>query len=159
MDTEFLFPALATAALIYWIYEHPNSGNTSTPESRIVQDTAQSLKNDLLIIMDRYYQKYLYPHSPPSIKFVIPSSHSATYHHETIHILIQDLEDGSLFDYNTLLQVGVHECSHALCVSTEGGDHGPAFTEVLQRLNQIGEELQLFDSQRPIPSRYKKLCS
>ena len=157
MDTNHLLPALITAGLVYWLYENPR--NTDTRKDLEPENTtAQRLKHDLTLLVDRYYQKYLYPHAYPTISFVIPSSRSVTHNHEAVHVMIRDPEDGKEFNYNTLLQVGAHECSHALCHSTEGGDHGPAFTEVLRRLDSIGVEMKMYDSTLPIPKRYKQLC-
>jgi hypothetical protein len=161
MDSSHLLPALVTAGVVYWLYENPRTSIGGEDRTGIVDpatSVAQSLKRDLGHLVDRYYQKHLYPHAYPVVRFVIPADSSTTHNHETVYLLIRDPETQELFDYNTLLQVGAHECAHTLCRSVEGGDHGPAFVEVLQRLDQIGSEMNLYDSKQPIPNRYKQLC-
>jgi hypothetical protein len=161
MDTNHLLPALLTAGLVYWLYENPRSCAPVLPKALASDETlsvAQQLKHDLGQLIDRYYQKHLYPHAYPRVDFVIPSTHSVTHDHQEVHVMIRDPATHELFDYNTLLQVGAHECAHALCHSADGGDHGPAFVEVLQRLDLIGAEMKLYDATLAIPKRYKQLC-
>ena len=155
METNHLLPALLTAGLVYWLYENPRT--EVEKESTRSTATTQQLKHDLGRLIDRYYQKYIYPHAYPVVTFVIPAPRSFTHNRETVHIMTEDPSTGEEFDRNTLLQVGAHECAHALCHSLEGGDHGPAFAETLQRLDEIGAELKLYDASLPIPKRYKQL--
>lgn len=150
----FLLPALLTAGGLTYLYHTTPSTVPTDSES---QEVSTRLTRDLHQLVKSYYRKYLYPHAPPKISFVIPATSSVTHNNEVVHVMITDRK-GRLYPYNTLCQVGAHECAHALCHSTRGGDHGPEFAKVLARLDALALELKLYDPTAPIPQKYLREC-
>lgn len=162
MSLPQLGPALLTGLIVYWLYERTDTN--IVPLTSRHEEVAETLKEDLAQLIDIYYDRFIHPHEYPSYRFVIPSSRSEASYKKAIHVMINDPVTGELFDYNTLLQVGAHECAHILCrveeknEKGERDDHGPIFSAILDRLDKIGVELGLYDPTLEIPERYKDFC-
>jgi hypothetical protein len=151
-----LVPALIVAVGIYLLYEKTDNNTRALSEDH--EMVAEDVKTDLKLLIDAYYQRYIYPHEYPRYQFVIPASQSVTHDRFSIHVMINDPTTGELFGHNVLMIAGSHECSHMLSKVVEEDDHGPVFTEILRRLNELGDELKLFDHTQPIPNNYITLC-
>jgi hypothetical protein len=157
MNTPHLLPALLTGLAIYLLYEQTDQH--TTPLSARHLAVAEEAKRDLARLMGLYYDRYLSPHDRPQYQIIAPASRSETRDKSRIYLLINDPLTGQLFDYNTILQAGAHECAHVLCRVREADSHGPAFASIMSRLDQLGRELQLYDPDQPIPPRYNQLCA
>jgi len=157
MDYPQFGVALATAALIYVLYEQTD--NNTVPRSAAHAHMAATLKGDLRKLVDEYYDRYIYPHEYPKHRLLIPASKSYTYEKHTIHIAINDPITGELFDHNTLMRVGAHEYAHLLCRVEEDEPHGAVFIEILSRLDELGAELKLYDPTQDIARSYQQACS
>lgn len=155
MDAPQLLPALFTAAAVYLIYEQAERQSLfrSAPHT----ETAERLKQDLTRLIQAYYDRYIHPHAYPNYRLVIPSATSYTAGKQVINVAIAD-RYGSLFDYNTLLRVGAHECAHMLC-HVEEELHGAVFAQILARLDELGAELALYDPSQPIADNYERACA
>ena len=155
MDS-FLLIAILIGIGVYIIYEKSNQA--TRPLSIIHKQVADEVKNRLNVLTNVYYNKYIYPHEFPQYTLHIPANKSETVNKTNVYVLINDPITGEIFDYNTIMQAGAHELAHMLCRVDERDIHGPVFTEILNRLNELGREMKLFDSRLDIPDRYKQLC-
>jgi hypothetical protein len=163
MDAQGLIPILLTAGLLYYLYENPlqcNSSSSSPSGSRSPPAGAYSsrIEVSLRLLLDTYYQRYLYPHAYPLVHFTIPSDRSMTVQRREVHLLIQDPYTREYFDERVVLAVGAHELAHVLCQVKEA-EHGPLFRQVFERLNAIAIELGLFSKSTVVPERYLRLCA
>lgn len=147
--------ALLTSLIVFFVYE--KTGNNLVKSLQIGKSYPEQIETDLCRLVKLYYDQYIYPHSYPQIKFVIPSKFSAT-RDNVVHLLIHDPQTHEVFDHNTILQVGAHECAHALCGVDEENEHGPIFTSILDKLNTLAKKNNIFNPDLPIPKRYKDLC-
>lgn len=150
-----IFIAFVTSIIVFLIYE--KTRNDLNKSLQLDNSYTEDIEMELRRLVDIYYNQYIYPHKYPQINFVIPSSFSAT-RGSTIHLLIHDPYNNELFDRNTILQVGAHECAHALCGVEETNEHGKIFSTILSRLNELGKNNNIFSPDIPIPKRYLQLC-
>ena len=156
-NNSYIGVALLTAVAVYILYV--KADNTTPTLTREYHNVAEDLKDDLAQLIEAYYQEYIHPHERPHYEFIIPANRSETHNKERIFVMINDPITGEVFDRNTLLQVGAHECAHMLCRVDEVDEHGPLFCSILNKLEVIGKKLDLFDCNIRISQRYKQRCT
>ncbi len=156
---ELIIVIVITAIIILSLYQ---KCELCSIERRLVTneelEVSTQLKSDMKLLLDKYYEEYIYPEEYPSLILVIPSHKSETSYKKFIHVCTTNKETGELFDYNTLAHVAVHELSHSLCKSYDN-DHGAEFQMVMNRLNDIAIELKVYDPALKVSRHYKQACS
>ena len=75
---------------------------------------------------------------------------SYTINKEKIYLCLKD-ENSNYYDDNMLIYVLLHEISHVIC--SEIG-HTPLFHKIFEKLLKKAEELQIYNSQKPIIMNY-----
>jgi len=124
-----------------------------TPSQREDEKVLRELGGMLRLLAEDYQGYY------PGLEIQSHPKYSHIVGKRRIFLCMRDPETGELFSKNTLIQVAVHELSHALCPESEKQEHGPAFIEVNNRLNELGVRRKLFDPSEPIPERYYEVCT
>ena len=118
----------------------------------------RSIENSLNVLVNQYQLENPGNHSV-DLTLEPHSSSSHIINRKKIYICVKDRITGQLFNKNTILQVAVHELSHALCPREETQEHGPKFYKINNKLNAIAERLKIFDPHQEIPERYYDVCT
>lgn len=114
---------------------------------------------NVLVKVDRIMQecnnKYIEKFGGSKSKYMLKEhpDKSFSFMKRSIYLKIRK-EDGSFYDDQTLIYVGLHELAHTVCGKLDGDAHGPEFQLVFGRLLDIGIELNYFDPKSKMDDSY-----
>ncbi len=78
---------------------------------------------------------------------------SYTEDKDKIYLCLKDVS-GNYYDYNMLIYVAIHECSHALTDVIDVEHVTPEFRNMFDYLLQKAETMKIYDSKQPLTKAY-----
>ena len=129
---------LITLLIFLFIYLY-----STTRKRKIFYDPlVEDIKKDMMELDPRISNRQFYS-----------SDESYTEDKERIYLCLKD-ERGEYYDYNMLIYVAIHECSHALTDVIDVEHKTPEFKNMFESLLNKASEKGIYDKSIPLVDKY-----